>query len=666
MPESLPTPPARRRLLCAAILGALAGCSRPQRPDTLRAAPGSICLSEDAVPVAYPFALATILRAGKSRRQPAAFAMHEPRRGYGYAEATGTDTPVFWDVTFRFDTCDARRFMMWFVEDLERGVLEFTLPIRTEFGNLDHTCRFLPDGLLDCTEDGGLWTYRATIMARAQVIPADATTAHTATFTGPIPAQTIYVGFAYTLALAAYFTGGVGPYTYRVHSGALSPGLTLDATTGVVSGLKDDTITWGDVVFVREDVYCAKLFTNVVSFTGASGVPPSLSLPAIADDNATFNDEGTATTGWTAVNGTMSVASSYLRLTKSAGLGSSASMTKAATFTGTDKDFILYGKVRMSVGSNNIGVIWFLSGLSELALWVGSSTGNTSYDGHVSVVGTTGSVVRNVGAAIEAWDYENTPIEFALHYDKKWNVVNLYVKQSGKWRFKARAACNWFSATEIQCAITSNSPTNTWIEVDYLTLCKPNVMSIGDSICAGATLFNPDPALSLTNNTNSWQYHAQLYGTLRNNLIINKGVGSNTSAQIASRISADVLTHEPRVVFLHASSNDEAASVSLATRTTNIQSAVTAIDGAGAACVLLNAMYGSAAGADNTPTPDLRDYGLSWWTAYMPGLTNVDVAINIMQPILSGGFMDAALTEADGIHPTAFGYQDIGEFIAAY
>ncbi len=664
MPESLPTPPARRRLLCAAILGALVGCSRPQRPDTLRAAPGSICLSEDAVPVAYPFDLRNILRIGKSRRQPAAFAMHEPRRGYGYAEATGTDTPVFWDVTFRFDTCDARRFQMWFVQDLERGVLEFTLPIRTEFGNLDHTCRFLPDGLLDCTEEGDLWTYRATIMARAQVIPSDATTAYSATFTGPIADQTFYVGFAFTLALAAYFTGGVGPYTYRVHSGTLPTGLTLDAATGIVSGLKDDTTAFGDVVFVREDVYCAKLWTNAVGFTGATGVPPSLSLPTIADDNATFNDEGTATTGWTALNGTMSVASSYLRLTKTAGLGTSASMTKAVTFTGTDKDYILYGKVRMSVGANNIGVIWFLNGLYELGLWVGSSTGNTSYDGHVAVVGTTGT--RNVGGALEAWSYDTTAIEFALHYDDKFGVVNLYVKQSGKWRFKARAATDWFTATQIQCAITSNSPTNTWIEVDFLTLCKPNVMSIGDSICAGATLFNPDPALSLTNGTNTWQYHAQLYGSLRNNLIINKGVGSNTSAQIASRITADVLDHEPRVVFLHASSNDEAAAVSLATRTTNIQSAVTAIDGAGAACVLLNAMYGTAAGADNTPTPDLRDYGLNWWTAYMPGLTNVDVAINIMQPLLSGGFMDPALTESDGIHPTAFGYQDIGQFIAAY
>ena len=301
------------------------------------------------------------------------------------------------------------------------------------------------------------------------------------------------------------------------------------------------------------------MLLNPYVFNPGSG---GSSLPTIADDNSTFNDEGTATTGWTASNGSMSVASSYLRLTKTAGTGTLASMSKSVTFTGTDKDFILYGKVRMSAGSNNIGAVWFLNGSKEFALWFGSSTGTTTHDGHVGVVGTTGSSTRNTAAAIETWGYDSTPVEFALHFDKKWGRVNFYCKQSGKWRFKARAACDWFSATQIQVVLTSNSPTNTWIEFDHLTLCKPNVMSIGDSICEGKTLFSPDPALSLTNNTNTWQYHAQIYQALRNNLIINKGVGGNTSAQIASRITADVLDHEPRVVFLHASSNDETASIS--------------------------------------------------------------------------------------------------------
>jgi hypothetical protein len=123
------------------------------------------------MPAAYPLLLKTILRAGKSRSQPAAFSMAEPRRGYGYAQATGTDTPVFWDVAFRFTEAEALVFQLWFRNVINRGADEFTMPIRTEFGLLEHTCRFLPDGLLNTTEAGPSFGYTATIMARAQVVP---------------------------------------------------------------------------------------------------------------------------------------------------------------------------------------------------------------------------------------------------------------------------------------------------------------------------------------------------------------------------------------------------------------------------------------------------------------------------------------------------------------
>jgi hypothetical protein len=124
------------------------------------------------MPVAYPFALRTILQASKSRTQPAAFRLAEPRRGFAYVQKLGTDTPVFWDVQFRFRTADAVRFQLWFLTVTERGLQDFTLPIRTEFGTVDHVCRFLPDGLLDTTESGGSITYTARLMARAQVVPA--------------------------------------------------------------------------------------------------------------------------------------------------------------------------------------------------------------------------------------------------------------------------------------------------------------------------------------------------------------------------------------------------------------------------------------------------------------------------------------------------------------
>lgn len=119
----------------------------------------------------YPLDLRTIISASKSRAQPAAFSMSQPRRGYAYVTATGTDTPVFWDVEFRFGINDSIRFQLWLTQTIRRGIDEFTMPIKTEFGQVTHTCLFLPDGLGDCRQDGKTFSYSAKIMARAQVIP---------------------------------------------------------------------------------------------------------------------------------------------------------------------------------------------------------------------------------------------------------------------------------------------------------------------------------------------------------------------------------------------------------------------------------------------------------------------------------------------------------------
>ena len=118
------------------------------------------------MPVAYPLSLRTILRASKSRTQPARFRWAQPRRGMGYIEVGGPVVPVFWDVSFRFCTCDAAEFQRWFTQQIGRGEDEFTLDIRTEFGLITHTCQFLPDSLMQTSENGEVWEYSATIMAR--------------------------------------------------------------------------------------------------------------------------------------------------------------------------------------------------------------------------------------------------------------------------------------------------------------------------------------------------------------------------------------------------------------------------------------------------------------------------------------------------------------------
>lgn len=387
--------------------------------------------------------------------------------------------------------------------------------------------------------------------------------------------------------------------------------------------------------------------------------------PTIPDENSTFNDEGASTTGWTTSNATVGTSAGWLRYTKTVASGTGSSSTSpAVTFTPSSRDYILYGKMRCKSASDCIGVIWMLNGSKEMGLWFGTSSANTSYSaGAISLVGTTGSSTRNVTGLGNGYTYETVPFEFALQFDSKYTSLTCWVREAdGRWDFKGRVACDWFSATNIQILTTSNSANGSWVEFDYLTLAKPNVVSIGDSICEGKTLFSPDRGLGLTNDESSWQRHALLYPTLRNNLIVNKGVGSQTSTQINTRI-ADATGEGPRVVVLHASSNDEASAISQATRTTNIQNSVNSIVAASQSAVVLNASYGTSAGADNQPTPDLRDYMKDWWDNYKPTVTGASGFIDIMQPVLASGFLDAGLAQADGIHPNVAGYTLIGDLI---
>lgn len=123
------------------------------------------------MPVAYPSTLPLALL-DKTREQPAAFQVAQPRRGFGYVEPTGTDTPVFWPLTWRLTGAQAQTFRQWFVYVTERGTLPFTMQLRTEFGLEDLEVQFLPDGLLPARQVAAdVWEYRATVMARSVTVP---------------------------------------------------------------------------------------------------------------------------------------------------------------------------------------------------------------------------------------------------------------------------------------------------------------------------------------------------------------------------------------------------------------------------------------------------------------------------------------------------------------
>jgi hypothetical protein len=217
------------------------------------------------MPVAYPLNLRTIIRQGKSRSQPAAFRLSEPRRGYAYVQATGTDTPVFWDITLKFTQPEAALFQLWFTQDLQRGVLEFTMPIRTEFGLVTHTCRFLPDSLLPVQEDGEVFVYTAQIMARAQIIPAGFLAGYPGGFVGPIPTLYAPLGGAFAAPLAGYWTGGLAPFRFDLTAGTLPPGIGAPDAAGVLQGAAPFAGTHSGLVVTRTDALGISYASNEFS-----------------------------------------------------------------------------------------------------------------------------------------------------------------------------------------------------------------------------------------------------------------------------------------------------------------------------------------------------------------------------------------------------------------
>lgn len=382
-------------------------------------------------------------------------------------------------------------------------------------------------------------------------------------------------------------------------------------------------------------------------------------LPATDDNLLNFN-EGMAATGWavTSGSGTLSQAASSVRLTST-----TAAVVADLSIAGpTANDFIILVNASAKYTSGQYGSLRFKDGATtmlELSLGYNHLTAAEAL-GTISVTdGSTGNVLST------GVDYETTPQKFAIHIDRNYSAVNVYAQHSGGgWLFQASYtyAAGFASLDSVQMVTSADS--GQWIEYDWLGYARPNIISIGDSICAGHNTFDPDPAVygGEDNPDGQWQRWCVLSGfATRNTLIVNKGIGGETSTQILARITA-VTAHSPRLMFLHASTNDQVNAVSKATRSSNIQACIDAMTAIGGATVLLNAMYGTSGNGIN---PAHRTYMADWWASDRLALTGLLAQIDIMVPMDSAGYMNAALTEGDGIHPTPAGYQAIGEYIQA-
>lgn len=457
-----------------------------------------------------------------------------------------------------------------------------------------------------------------------------------------------------TLSIEAVFTQGLTPKSVTFPSSVLMP--------------KDDPALVGMSPF---DMTHIKLISSdgvlwiaqrIATYSGW----PSSQKPQISDDNATFNDEGTSKSGWTAAYGALTQFGSTLRFTKAgAGIGRA---TKAIAYPVYGKDFLLYGKIRAKCADGHSSVLWLNNGAHKvMSLWLGSATSNANVSPGAISIGGGYAGTDTVQQVSSNFNYEDSPLEFVLWQDTKYSTLSMYTRRSdGGWRFKGRIMCDYFQAANIEIVGGANSPDGNWIEFDYLTLCRPNVVAFGDSIQNGASFFSNDPALGLTNYESTWMYSAKLYPKLRNNFIVNKGVGGNTSPMMQAR-TAEVTGLRPRLVMIGASSNDADNGVSLETRTSCTQAMIQDFAAAGAQSIILNSVNGSSGFWGNVPINAHRDYCQNWWNNGRLQLNGAFGCIDTMLA-LSGTadrFSSPSLNVGDGLHPNMQGYANMGALYSA-
>ena len=384
---------------------------------------------------------------------------------------------------------------------------------------------------------------------------------------------------------------------------------------------------------------------------------PKRQLPSYTPNTPIYVNEGDGITGWTTTNGTISNPSaSVLRLTKTTASGAgAASITRSITLPASTKNYVMYGKTKANRTTGDSCTIRIREGAANFQVqfnW-NAVTGLAQLD-CVSCTGTTGVNTYQNAVVRTDWDSEADYYEWAIVYRGR---LEFYVKLADGWNIIAQTACKAFgAAATLGILIDTASASGSWVEFDHIQVDKPH-QAIGDSI----TLGNPGyTSFDISGYNNTYMRTAYVYPNQRNNIIANKGANGNTSAQVAARINADVITHGPKVCFLGVCNNDY-GSISLADRTTNIQASVNLLVAAGIKVVLIGAVRRVQSDGSN---PGYRTYYDTWWQQYRGTLTGVDAAINIAEAVAdSTGYHDPALTP-DGGHNNVTGASRTGRHIA--
>jgi hypothetical protein len=159
-------------------------------------------------------------------------------------------------------------------------------------------------GTYDCTAiQCGILTFRSQGNAdRSQ------DTFTPVTFAGPVSVATTSlaggtVGTSYSKPLTP--AGGVAPYTWSIASGTLPAGLTLNASTGVISGVPNTAATSAFTVRVTDSSAAPQTATRALSIAVASTANPSSAKVGVPYSTNVARFAGTAPYRWTLKSGSL-------------------------------------------------------------------------------------------------------------------------------------------------------------------------------------------------------------------------------------------------------------------------------------------------------------------------------------------------------------------------
>lgn len=360
------------------------------------------------------------------------------------------------------------------------------------------------------------------------------------------------------------------------------------------------------------------------------------------------------------VSATAVTSGSEVVLTRT-GAGASASIPVITLPSG---DWIAYIKARMS--SNAAGQVVNIQlgsgGGLAMALSLGYDwVAGAAAAGTASVTWAGGNKVLLTGRDFTQEHY------FVVHYDSNFTGILVYLKNAatGEYTFLGAVDGAFVATTEFRVTWAASGSVGLALTLGSTRMfCKPNYISIGDSICKGANGFDPNPATADKNFASCWQSYARITG-LENTLIVNKGIGGETSIQIGARIATNVVAHQPRFCFLHLSTNDYAAALTYGARTSNTQASIDALRTSSIRVILLSAIYPNL----NAPGyPDNSNYYRNYVSdGSFDSLNGYDQYIPFMDEGLGDDDNDlsTAYGSGDGVHPTTAGYAIIGALVAA-